>query len=182
MKRNNILFQAKTEHIHKSGYGVQAFLIVFVLLYLSGCAPQKKVIYVPPEKRFSLEIEAVRQQQKVDSLDAILNRWKGVPYRRGGMSKRGIDCSGFALLVYKELYRKDLPRTTRDQSKIGRKVAKGGLKPGDLVFFKTGLFSRHVGVYYKDNRFIHASRSQGVMSSSLAEEYWRKHYWRAVRF
>jgi cell wall-associated NlpC family hydrolase len=66
-------------------------------------------------------------------------------------------------------------------SHLGKKVSQNNLKPGDLVFFKTGLFSRHVGIYLDKRKFLHASTSVGVTISSLDNQYWKKNYWKSVR-
>lgn len=106
--------------------------------------------------------------------------WLGVPYRIGGNNKRGVDCSGFTSHLYKKVYHKKLERNSDDQrTKDCRKVSKGNLREGDLVFFHNGRKKReasHVGIYLKDNKFIHASTSRGVIVSSLNEDYYRK-YW-----
>ena len=106
-------------------------------------------------------------------------KWLGVPYRGGGNNKRGIDCSGLTSHLYKKVYRKKLERNSDDQrTKNCRKVSKSKLREGDLVFFHNGRKKRtasHVGIYLKDNKFIHASTSRGVIVSSLNEEYYRKH-------
>lgn len=107
--------------------------------------------------------------------------WQGTPYRWGGASRKGVDCSSFAQLTYQQVYRMNLPRHTRDQARAGSRVSRRNLKGGDLVFFKTGWFSYHVGVYVGNNRFIHASESKGVTQSSLNSPYWDKHYWKARR-
>ena len=106
--------------------------------------------------------------------------WIGVPYRGGGTTKRGVDCSGLTSAIYKKVYRKELERNSDDQRKKDcRKVKKGKLKEGDLVFFHNGRKKKratHVGIYLKDRKFIHASTSQGVIISTLDEEYWKKHW------
>ena len=106
--------------------------------------------------------------------------WIGVPYRGGGTTKRGIDCSGLTSAIYKKVYRKSLERNSDDQRKKDcRKVKKSKLKEGDLVFFHNGRKKKratHVGIYLKDRKFIHASTSQGVIISRLDEEYWKKHW------
>ncbi|WP_394390442.1 NlpC/P60 family protein [Shewanella woodyi] len=116
---------------------------------------------------------------------AFYKGWKGVPYRLGGMSKRGVDCSGFVYLAYQQLLTTQVisvfPRTTADQVELGRQVSKSQLKTGDLVFFKTGWSTRHVGIYLSDNRFLHASTSQGVMISRLDNSYWKQKYWQSRR-
>ena len=108
------------------------------------------------------------------------SNWLGVPYRGGGNSKRGIDCSGLTSAIYKKVYRKSLERNSEDQRKKDcRKVKKGKLKEGDLVFFHNGRKKKratHVGIYLKNRKFIHASTSQGVIISRLDEDYWDKHW------
>lgn len=102
--------------------------------------------------------------------------WRGTPYRYGGMSRRGVDCSGFVVVTMRDKFDLQLPRDTREQSKIGTRIDKDELLPGDLVFFKTGSGESglHVGIYDTNNEFIHASTSRGVMRSSLDNVYWRK--------
>lgn len=108
-------------------------------------------------------------------------QWQGVPYRLGGMDKRGIDCSGFVALTYASVAGVSLPRTTERQASYGSPVARDALRVGDLVFFRTGIKVRHVGVYIGDARFMHASTSQGVTISRLDNRYWSDSYWKAVR-
>lgn len=115
------------------------------------------------------------------SYEQFYQQWRGAPYRLGGASIRGVDCSALVVALYRQIYAYSLPRTTKGQSKLGKKVRVKRLKRGDLVFFKTGLFQRHVGVYLSDNKFIHASSSKGVMTSSLKSPYWRSAYWTARR-
>jgi lipoprotein Spr len=106
--------------------------------------------------------------------------WLGVPYRNGGTTRRGVDCSGLTSAIYDKVYHKNLERNSDDQRKKDcRKVKKGKLREGDLVFFHNGRKKKratHVGIYLKDQKFIHASTSQGVIISTLNEEYWRKHW------
>lgn len=106
--------------------------------------------------------------------------WLGTPYRSNGNSKRGIDCSGLTSHLYKKVYHKRLQRNSNDQrTKDCRKVSKSNLREGDLVFFHNGRKKRtasHAGIYLKNNRFIHASTSRGVIISSLNEPYYRKHW------
>ncbi len=115
------------------------------------------------------------------ALNGHYSSWRGVRHRYGGTSRRGVDCSAFVQLTFREVFGMQLPRTTREQSRLGQRVSKRTLAPGDLVFFKTGWFDRHVGVYVGDGRFIHASESRGVTKSSLQDQYWRKRYWKARR-
>ncbi len=106
--------------------------------------------------------------------------WIGVPYCVGGNSRRGVDCSGLNLAIYNKVYGKKLNRKSMDQKeKDCKRIRKGELKSGDLVFFSTDNSKRkvgHTGIYLKDRKFIHASSSRGVIVSSLDEAYYRKHW------
>lgn len=106
--------------------------------------------------------------------------WKGVEYKYGGNSKNGIDCSAFTQRTIFKLHKK-LPRTTYYQSRIGKKVKKHDAKAGDLIFFKTGRKSRHVGIYLDKGRFLHVSTSKGVIISTLDNIYFKKHFWKIKR-
>ena len=99
---------------------------------------------------------------------------------KGGSTKRGVDCSGFVSIVYREVYGKQLARSSADMLKYNcKKVSRAKLQEGDLVFFKTGRGGKrgvpnHVGIYLKNGRFIHTSTSSGVMVSSLSEPYYTR--------
>jgi len=105
------------------------------------------------------------------------------PYKYGGSSEDGTDCSGFTKQVFKNSVSLDLPRSAREQYGIGDKIDKEELKFGDLVFFNTRRRSNpgHVGIYIGDNQFVHASRQLGVTISSLDETYYKKRYTGARR-
>ncbi len=107
--------------------------------------------------------------------------WKRVRYKLGGMSKRGIDCSRFVHLAYREKFGIKLPLNTYEQHGYGRRIEKKQLRPGDLVFFRTDFYGNHVGIYLKGGKFMHASVSQGVTISYLDEDYWTDRYWKSKR-
>lgn len=119
--------------------------------------------------------------QMVERLYAQLEKWQGVPYQLGGLSKGGIDCSGFVYLTYKDHFGIELPRTTGQQAQAGQPVNEKVVQAGDLVFFKTGLLAKHVGIYVENGEFLHASTAKGVMLSRLSDPYWSSHYWKTVR-
>lgn len=107
--------------------------------------------------------------------------WLGTRYRRGGMSRAAVDCSGFTNIIYKNVFGVQLDRVSTTIAKnVKEAVAKDDLSPGDLVFFSTfkKKYINHVGVYLGEGKFIHASIKYGVIVSSLAEGYysstWRK--------
>lgn len=107
--------------------------------------------------------------------------WRGTPYAWGGMSKRGVDCSGFVQLTLEQQFATFIPRTTAMQSQTGFAIDPAHLEAGDLVFFKTSSKGRHVGIYIEDGQFLHASSSRGVIISRLDNVYWRQHFWHARR-
>lgn len=115
------------------------------------------------------------------ALKNYYKQWKGVPYAYGGRSQNGIDCSSFVQHTYDAVESYELPRTTVQQARLGMSVSRSNLETGDLVFFKTGGGSHHVGVYLGKRRFMHASSSQGVTISRLDNIYWRRHYWQSRR-
>lgn len=150
------------------------WLIIVGMLLLAGCSSHRAP---PPNPRLSDSINVIA------NLNDQLQHWRGAPYRYGGMSRGGVDCSGFVLMTFRDKFDLQLPRETRMQAEIGTQIDKGDLLPGDLVFFKTGSGESglHVGIYDTDNQFIHASTSRGVMRSSLDNVYWRKNFWQARR-
>lgn len=114
----------------------------------------------------------------------VVKGFLGTPYRFGGSSVRGIDCSAFVAKVY-QFFDVKLPRTAREQSRMGVRVAKNELEEGDLVFFNTRRAFGHVGIYIGNNEFIHASsgRNSGknVRIDSLDKPYYNKRFIKAVR-
>ncbi|MGB5446693.1 MAG: NlpC/P60 family protein [Psychromonas sp.] len=107
--------------------------------------------------------------------------WKGTPYHFGGVNKSGVDCSALVQQIYLDSFNIKLPRTTYSQAKEGYAVNKSKLQIGDLIFFKTSSYAKHVGVFIGNNKFMHASTSKGVMISKLSNVYWRSKYWQSRR-
>lgn len=110
------------------------------------------------------------------SLDEAFGDWKGVPYLLGGTGYEGVDCSSFMQIVFEDYFEIKLPRNTKEQIKVGKSVKKKSIAIGDLVFFKTGKNTLHVGVMVNSQEFMHASTSSGVMISGLQERYWSERY------
>ena len=122
--------------------------------------------------------------RNVDVKSKIMDQyadWKGVRYRLGGETKRGIDCSAFVQRTFREQFGMDLPRSTYEQEDMGKKILRTKLRPGDLVLFRAGSTGRHVGIYLGNDQFVHASTSNGVMISKLSDNYWNKRYREARR-
>ncbi|HEX7416379.1 MAG TPA: NlpC/P60 family protein [Smithellaceae bacterium] len=105
----------------------------------------------------------------------------GAPYRLGGSSLKGIDCSSFVRKIY-QIFDIDLPRNARAQSKVGMSIDREELVEGDLVFFRTRRPLGHVGIYIGNNEFVHASsRRKVVRIDSMDTPYFQKRFQRAVR-
>jgi len=152
------------------------FILSFFLLISSCSSPVKK-----PGSTLRLEKTQTQERKNITLLYSYFQHWQGTPYRMGGLSKNGVDCSGFVYLTYRSIAGINLPRTTRQQMKLGNEVSPQHLKAGDLLFFKTGWYTRHVGIYLQNGQFMHASTSQGVTLSGLSEKYWREAFYLAKR-
>lgn len=100
-----------------------------------------------------------------------------VPYRYGGSTRAGIDCSAFTAVILSDAANVSLPRSASGQFRVGTKVAKQDLRFGDLVFFRTqGRRVSHVGIFLENDVFAHASVSDGVTFSSLESKYYKVRY------
>ncbi|WP_272679884.1 bifunctional murein DD-endopeptidase/murein LD-carboxypeptidase [Providencia sp. PROV032] len=122
--------------------------------------------------------------QSVDTKSKIMDQyanWKGVAYRLGGTTKKGVDCSSFVQRTFFEQFGVELPRTTSEQESSGKSVKRNNLKVGDIVLFKTGRTMKHVGIYIGDEKFVHASTSSGVIVSEMTNSYWSKRYYASRR-
>lgn len=136
------------------------------------------------------DLESHNSGKTSREIDAILKdaeKYLGAPYKFGGISSTGFDCSGFTSKVFEENDYK-LPRRSSDQALTGNSVDITDVKPGDLLFFATsgGTKVSHVGIVHDigedgEVKFIHASTSKGVIISSLNEKYWNKAYLHAQR-
>lgn len=107
--------------------------------------------------------------------------WRGTPYRLGGNTRAGIDCSAFVQQTLAAHFNIKAPRTTAQQVHMGDEVPRDALKVGDLLFFRTGYSTRHVGFYLGGGQFLHASTKVGVTISRLDDLYWRKTFWKVRR-
>ncbi len=128
-----------------------------------------------------------RRIVKIDKIVANALKYKGIPYKFGGTTKRGMDCSGLVYVSYLQ-ENTPLPRVSRDMAKKGKKVSLKNAKKGDLLFFKTSKKRNrinHVGliISVKKNqiRFIHATTSRGVITSLLSNKYWKNAFVKVKR-
>ena len=124
------------------------------------------------------EVESLPNKKLLNNVDS----WYGVRYITGGNTKKGVDCSGFTVAVYADIYGIALPRVSREQYRISRKISTTELQEGDLVFFNTkGNGVSHVGIFLGNNKFIHATVHKGIMVSDLYESYYAKRYYGSGR-
>lgn len=117
-------------------------------------------------------VDSVRDRVLLDVVGYL-----GAPYRRGGTTPAGMDCSGFTSVVFAGALNHTLPRSTTEQFRVGDPVDRTELRFGDLVFFNTtGRVPSHVGIFIEDDLFAHASVSYGVTFSSLESTYFKRRY------
>lgn len=156
--------------------------LIFISL-LSACSSNSV-----PKKSAGTDNNKVQISQEMDAEDLLFvllrnefQYWQGTPYRLGGETRKGIDCSALVQNIYQNSFNLPLPRVAQSQAAEGLPVHKNALQVGDLLFFKTSWRVLHVGIYMGDKRFFHASTSNGVMISSLDNIYWKSKYWKAQR-
>lgn len=152
------------------------FLCLSLVLSLFSCGSSKKA------KR-----DEVKRATTIQNVIDYSKTYLGTPYKYGGSSSAGMDCSGLIQLSFMQ-YGIEIPRVSRDMSKIGKSIRLKHVKVGDLVFFRTSKNSRrinHVGLVVKSTyntiKFIHSSSSRGVMISSLTNPYWQRNYVKSRR-
>jgi len=109
------------------------------------------------------------------------DRWEGAPYRYGGNSHYGVDCSGFVHIAFRDALGIEVPRSTELLSHTGYRVSRSNLSAGDILVFRTSRRNLHVGIYVGRGQFIHASKSQGVILSELSNPYWQDTYIKSLR-
>lgn len=125
--------------------------------------------------------KAIKHNTTIDNILTEAQTYIGTPYRYGGMTRNGIDCSAFVLSVFGAAAGLSLPRVAASQSEEGEKIDKENLQKGDLIFFSHGRRISHVGIVESvdengEVKFIHAATSKGVMISSLNDSYWGPKY------
>lgn len=137
--------------------------------------PKKKITDAPISiEDFAKVLDVSERTLTNKNLYTFITNWYGTPYRFGGQNEHGVDCSGFANILFKEIYFIQLPRSSKDIAKTVKRKYTKNLKEGDLVFFSFGKSKEinHVGIYLHNNKFVHASTSRGVIISDLTEPWY----------
>ncbi len=162
-----------------------ALVLTLITLNISTAQGQEKTTQDPDNlaKEYFSQIMGVAVSATSNvKMYQFIKDWLGTPYRYGGDTKRGIDCSGFAYQLYSKVFNTAIGSSSRNIYSKVNPVSKSDLQEGDLVFFKTNRKSiSHVGVYIGDNKFAHSSTSKGVIISNLDESYWRKTWYKGGR-
>ena len=152
---------------------------------VSTVEPDKNLSKADIEKADYLQLKyAVMLDASVEKLNnikllQIIDHWWGTKYCLGGSTENCIDCSSFTQTILRDVYQVQLPRTSQEQYNNTEHIEIGELQEGDLVFFHHGGKSKrvsHVGFYLLNNKFVHASTSNGVMISDLNDSYWNQRY------
>lgn len=165
------------------------FILFFVLIItiLSGCAPRYMDRKPSPHSRRKMvrksetrirEVERTNRDLQFRKMINQIRFYLGTPYKYGGDSKRGMDCSGFVYRIFRESYNFTLPHNASQQYLRSRKISSQQMSIGDLVFFsinRNGNIS-HVGIYLGKSNFAHASTSLGVTISKLTERYYQSRF------
>jgi len=122
------------------------------------------------------EVEQIQNLALYQNIDD----WYGTRYKLGGTTKNGIDCSAFVQTIFLSAFAVTLPRMAKDQYKVTHRISRTELREGDLLFFNTRGGVSHVGIYLRNNKFVHASVS-GVMISDMFDPYYVRHFIAAGR-
>lgn len=126
--------------------------------------------------KYAVLLNTPAEEVKYTKMFEFIEEWYGTPYRLGGTTKKGIDCSAFTQFLFTSVYGLSIPRTAREQYDLTNRISRTQLKEGDLIFFNTRGGVSHVGVFLQNNKFVHASTSGGVMISDIFDEYWARKF------
>jgi cell wall-associated NlpC family hydrolase len=163
-------------------------LLFLLVTLLTGCTASRSVFdrrLSDTEVSSKSELVIYEDQSQAENvyeefeqaLRSELEPWKGTRHVLGGTSLSGIDCSGLIMRVFGDLLQFQTGRTTEQLIKLGKRIRRSELRPGDLVFFSpSSKKGGHVGIYLSDGEFTHVSSSRGVMTSALSNPYWKRYY------
>ena len=157
-------------------------LIFLCILAICSCSIRSAPRYTADATDSDSVVRELKQRRRASPsrLARVVEGYLGVPYKWGGTTRAGKDCSAFTRTIFRQTYGIELPRTARQIYRVGRTVSRRqDLKPGDLVFFQNTFSGRgvsHVGVYLGKGRFAHAGVSTGVTITSLSHPYFSTRY------
>ncbi len=155
-------------------------LLFIFLLSTLGCATPHTTThssYKTTEEKYAQLLRVNKEDIANKKLYSFIDDWYGVPYKYAGKTKRGIDCSGFTSVLFKEVFARDLSGPSSALYEQCEKIPRSELKEGDLVFFKIDSKEiSHIGIYLQNNKFVHATTKAGVMIDDLDEDYYRKYF------
>ncbi|MBA2612705.1 MAG: C40 family peptidase [Bacteroidetes bacterium] len=164
-------------------------MVLCILLVGYGCRHKKESVKTVTKTKAEAKSGSVvfrekmglsNKEVKESKLYSFISDWYGTPYKYGGCEKTGIDCSCFTINLFEKVYSKKIPRTAGEIYKECDKLKIEKAEEGDLIFFKINSNSiTHVGVYLRDNKFVHASTTRGVLVNSLTETYYQKYFYSA---
>ncbi len=154
----------------KFNFGLILIISAFFLIS-GGCSSHR------PKYNLKNKYSKPGNKELFKKMDAEIKSYLGAPYKYGGLSRSGLDCSGLVYKVYKNVTGITLPRQTKNMFRAGYPVNNGFWKYGDLLFFSTnGRGISHVGIYINDKKFAHVSKQNGTIISSLDDSYYAKRF------
>lgn len=174
----------------KKCFWVQCLLIMF---FYTSCSVQKKSIEASShtkevssskkiKNKYAVLLGVTENQIANIKLYSFIDNWYAIPYQYAGKSKKGVDCSGLASLLYQQVYNKQVSGPAASIYKLCIPLPRKELQEGDLVFFKIESNDiTHIGIYLQNNKFVHASTKRGVIISDLDEAYYKKYYYKGGR-
>lgn len=156
------------------------YLLLIIVIIVSSCGTKRsttgtsaKSIEEKYSRLLGVSIENIANRK----LYSFIDEWYGADYKYGEKTKKGIDCSGFTTILYKEVFGKEVIGSSASIYNQCSTISKEKLREGDLVFFKIDAKEiSHVGIYLQNNKFVHATTKAGVMIDDLNEEYYRKYF------
>ena len=155
---------------------------------MASCGGHKQTVRTVPDGSesaiYDSKSDYMRSNQYSEQLVKEARKWLGTKYKYAGETRRGTDCSGMVMSIYRDVAGIKLPRSSREQQVFCQNVKVADLTPGDLIFFSGTSHGRkvsHVGMYIGNGDFIHASSSKGVIVSNLNQKYYSNHFHSAGR-
>jgi lipoprotein Spr len=134
------------------------------------------------QNKYAIQLAVNPESIKNIKLYQFIDEWMGTPYKYGGKTKDGIDCSDFTVILCKTVYNKIVEVPATKIYSACKPISIDEIQEGDLVFFKIESEKiSHVGVYLQNKKFIHASTKKGVIINDLNETYYKKYFYKAAR-